>query len=36
MTQTPQAFLEQAGHNRRVAEALPRGNPPFSLRRAVH
>ena len=35
MTQTPQAFLEQAGHNRRVAEALLQGNPPISRQWAI-
>lgn len=35
MRQPEQAFLEQAGHNRRVADALLQGNPPISRQWAV-
>ena len=35
MRQLEQAFLEQAGHNRRVADALLQGNPPISRQWAV-
>jgi hypothetical protein len=35
MRQSAQGFLEQAGHNRRVADALLQGKPPISRQWAV-